>query len=120
MSDTDNRGKIIWVLASSRPDLIEVDLKRPGRVDVKIPIFPTTEKAESFRLLQALCHTRGVELGDAPDAALEQQIPAAAHPRRRRGAGGEGLPPGAHAVLLPARRAAKTASPIIKIPSRPK
>ena len=37
MSNTRNRGKILWILASSRPDLIEVDLKRPGRVDVKIP-----------------------------------------------------------------------------------
>ena len=35
-----NRGKIVWILASSRPDLIEVDLKRPGRIDVKIPILP--------------------------------------------------------------------------------
>ena len=26
MSDTRNRGKIVWILGSSRPDLIEVDL----------------------------------------------------------------------------------------------
>src|SRR6185437_1654746 len=46
MSDTANRGKVIWVLASSRPDLIEVDLKRPGRIDLKVPILPTTTQAE--------------------------------------------------------------------------
>ncbi|HMB52287.1 MAG TPA: ATP-binding protein, partial [Thermoanaerobaculia bacterium] len=40
MSDTDNRGKIIWVFATSRPDLLEVDLKRQGRLDVHIPLFP--------------------------------------------------------------------------------
>jgi AAA+ superfamily predicted ATPase len=40
MSDTRNRGKIIWVFATSRPDLVEVDLKRPGRLDVHIPLFP--------------------------------------------------------------------------------
>ncbi|HEY4330675.1 MAG TPA: AAA family ATPase, partial [Phycisphaerae bacterium] len=34
MSDTRNRGKIMWVFATSRPDLVEVDLKRPGRLDV--------------------------------------------------------------------------------------
>ena len=62
MSDTDNRGKIVWVLASSRPDLIEVDLKRPGRIDVKIPIFPTTTPEESFHLIRTLCHRRGVEI----------------------------------------------------------
>ena len=40
MSDTRNRGKIIWVFATSRPDLVEVDLKRPGRLDVHFPLFP--------------------------------------------------------------------------------
>ncbi|MEM9478940.1 MAG: AAA family ATPase, partial [Verrucomicrobiota bacterium] len=40
MSDTRNRGRILWILASSRPDLIEIDLKRPGRIDVKFPLFP--------------------------------------------------------------------------------
>ena len=46
MSNTENRGRILWILASSRPDLIEVDLKRPGRVDVKIPLFPASDAAE--------------------------------------------------------------------------
>ena len=40
MSDTRNRGRIIWVFATSRPDLLEVDLKRQGRLDVHIPLFP--------------------------------------------------------------------------------
>ncbi len=46
MSDTRNRGKIIWVFATSRPDLLEVDLKRPGRLDVHIPLFPPQTPAE--------------------------------------------------------------------------
>jgi hypothetical protein len=54
MGDANNRGKVIWILASSRPDLIEVDLKRPGRVDVKIPLLPSTTVAESAALLKAL------------------------------------------------------------------
>jgi hypothetical protein len=33
-------GRIIWVFATSRPDLLEVDLKRQGRLDVHIPLFP--------------------------------------------------------------------------------
>src|SRR5687768_3490372 len=48
MSNTKNRGKIVWILASSRPDLIEVDLKRPGRIDVKIPLFPASTPEEAF------------------------------------------------------------------------
>ena len=75
MSDTANRGRILWVLASSRPDLIEVDLKRPGRIDVKIPIFPTTTPEEGFALIQALCKRRGVVLGEDEFAAVRDHIP---------------------------------------------
>ncbi|MGC2661970.1 MAG: hypothetical protein WA324_28755, partial [Bryobacteraceae bacterium] len=60
MSSPQNRGRILWVLASSRPDLIEVDLKRPGRVDVKIPLFPTANARESFDLIEFLCRSRGI------------------------------------------------------------
>jgi hypothetical protein len=75
MSNPDNRGRILWVLASSRPDLIEVDLKRPGRVDVKIPIFPTATPRESFDLLRALCKNRGVMLEDGDFSALKAKLP---------------------------------------------
>jgi hypothetical protein len=54
MADTDNRGKVVWVLGSSRPDLIEVDLKRPGRIDLKVPILPTATRAQSGGLIAAL------------------------------------------------------------------
>lgn len=54
MSNTANRGRILWILASSRPDLIEVDLKRPGRVDVKFPLFPSLDAAEGYALIRAL------------------------------------------------------------------
>lgn len=75
MSDTANRGKIVWVLATSRPDLVEVDLKRPGRIDVKIPIFPTTTPRETFDLLRALCTRRGVDLPDDAFENLRLQLP---------------------------------------------
>ena len=75
MSNPANRGRIVWILASSRPDLIEVDLKRPGRVDVKIPIFPSTTSAEGFALIRVLAKRRGIELQDADFAALEALIP---------------------------------------------
>ena len=75
MSDPDNRGRILWVLASSRPDLIEVDLKRPGRVDVKIPIFPSATARESFDLLRSLAGKRGVQIEEADFKALEAKIP---------------------------------------------
>src|SRR6185436_10314440 len=54
MSDTRNRGRIIWVFATSRPDLLEVDLKRQGRLDVHIPLFPPQTPAEARALLLAI------------------------------------------------------------------
>jgi hypothetical protein len=75
MSRPENRGRILWVLASSRPDLIEVDLKRPGRVDMKIPLFPTATAAESFALVRALCAKEGLELPESERALLEPLMP---------------------------------------------
>ena len=75
MSRPENRGKIVWLLASSRPDLIEVDLKRPGRVDVKIPIFPTTTTRESFDLLKALCKRLDIKLAEADFETVHTLLP---------------------------------------------
>ena len=54
MSDTRNRGRILWVFATSRPDLVEVDLKRQGRLDVHIPLFPPETAEEREALLLAI------------------------------------------------------------------
>jgi hypothetical protein len=62
MSDSGNRGRVLWLLASSRPDLIEVDLKRPGRVDVKVPLLPTSTPAESAQLIGLLAKRYGLVL----------------------------------------------------------
>jgi SpoVK/Ycf46/Vps4 family AAA+-type ATPase len=75
MSNPANRGKVVWVLATSRPDLVEVDLKRPGRIDVKVPIFPTTTAREAFDLLRALCRRREVEIAEGDFAEIEPLLP---------------------------------------------
>jgi len=75
MSDSRNRGRILWALATSRPDLVEVDLKRPGRVDVKIPIFPTATAEEGYQLIRALSKRRGVALPDALPDNVKKLIP---------------------------------------------
>jgi len=75
MGSSSNRGSVIWLLASSRPDLIEVDLKRPGRVDVKIPLFPTSTKRESFDLLRMLLKKRSIELPADSFASLDPFMP---------------------------------------------
>ncbi|MEZ5456064.1 MAG: ATP-binding protein [Lysobacteraceae bacterium] len=73
MSNGANRGRVMWLLASSRPDLIEVDLKRPGRVDVKIPLLPTTSVEESAGLLRALLKRFEIDL--AVEALAELPLP---------------------------------------------
>jgi len=75
MGSSTSRGKLIWILASSRPDLIEVDLKRPGRIDVKIPLFPTTTAEESYSLIRMLCQKRGINLQDSDFSGLESLTP---------------------------------------------
>jgi hypothetical protein len=75
MSDSGNRGRVLWLLASSRPDLIEVDLKRPGRIDVKVPLLPTSTTQESAQLIGLLAKRYGLELADADLARLEPRMP---------------------------------------------
>src|SRR5215831_1620244 len=75
MGSSTNRGKLIWILASSRPDLIEVDLKRPGRVDVKIPLFPTTTPRESFELIRTLCKRKEIIFNDEDLNAVQANLP---------------------------------------------
>jgi hypothetical protein len=75
MADTANRGRVLWILASSRPDLIEVDLKRPGRVDVKVPLLPTATQSESAALIGTLSKRYGLELSAEELAALNTKMP---------------------------------------------
>jgi hypothetical protein len=75
MADTGNRGRVLWILASSRPDLIEVDLKRPGRVDVKVPLLPTSTVSESALLIAALAKRYGLELPSDEYQKLEPRMP---------------------------------------------
>ena len=67
MADPDTQGKIVWVLATSRPDLVTVDLKRPGRMDVKFALMPTATAEESAKLIQALMRNADLNPGDLSD-----------------------------------------------------
>ncbi|MGK9230186.1 AAA family ATPase [Inquilinus limosus] len=98
MGDADTRGRVMWILASSRPDLIEIDLKRPGRVDVKIPLLPTTTEAETASLLTALCRRIGLAITREDLLRLTGKLPLL-------------LTPGAaEAIAVKAYRLARTQS----------
>jgi SpoVK/Ycf46/Vps4 family AAA+-type ATPase len=63
------------VFASSRPDLIEADLKRPGRIDVKIPILPAATSAQARELIVALAGRFGLELSQTELDELRVPLP---------------------------------------------
>lgn len=49
MSDPDNRGKIVWVIITARPDRLEPDIKRSGRAGEHLPVFDNEgEEKEAF------------------------------------------------------------------------
>jgi SpoVK/Ycf46/Vps4 family AAA+-type ATPase len=56
MGDTRRRGRVLWFLMTSRPDLVPIDLKRQGRAEEHIALFPPQtpeERAVVFERLRA-------------------------------------------------------------------
>lgn len=62
MSDTRNRGRIIWFLMTARPDLMPVDLKRQGRAEEHLALFPPYTKEERIELFEAMSKKTGLQL----------------------------------------------------------
>ncbi len=56
MSDTQNRGRVLFLLMSNRPDLLDIDLKRAGRLDRKIPFFYPQTASEVLAIARAANH----------------------------------------------------------------
>ena len=58
MSDQTNRGRVLFVLMTNRPDKLDIDIKRAGRLDRKIPFFYSedTEGVEPIVLAQLRRH----------------------------------------------------------------
>lgn len=54
MSDPDNRGRVLTLLMTNRPDKLDVDIKRAGRLDRKIPFFYASAPLEVEAVIQAL------------------------------------------------------------------
>ncbi|MDA0379350.1 MAG: AAA family ATPase [Bacteroidetes bacterium] len=72
MSQSKNRGKVIWFLLTARPDYMPVDLKRQGRAEEHIALFYPSTRAEREELLKVMLKRTGVniDMKDIPDALL--------------------------------------------------
>lgn len=62
MSDTSHRGRVVILMMTNRPDKLDVDLKRPGRFDLKIPFFFPETHDEREKILRALMRKLDVTL----------------------------------------------------------
>ncbi|HOG29256.1 MAG TPA: ATP-binding protein, partial [Vicinamibacterales bacterium] len=54
MSDTSNRGRILFLVMTNRPDKLDVDLKRAGRLDRKIPFLYSQSAEEVEQVARAV------------------------------------------------------------------
>jgi transitional endoplasmic reticulum ATPase len=52
MADTTLRGKVLFIAATNRPDLMDAAMKRAGRFDVKVPVMApdAAERADILRV----------------------------------------------------------------------
>ncbi|MBO6576509.1 MAG: ATP-binding protein [Rhodothermales bacterium] len=72
MSNTKNRGRIIFFLVTARPDYMPVDLKRQGRAEEHIALFYPSDREEREELLTVMMRKTGVDLAleDVPESLL--------------------------------------------------
>ncbi len=62
MGDTRYRGQIIWMLLTSRPDLLPIDLKRQGRAEVHLPLFYPQDEPSIRQMLVMMAKKNKVQL----------------------------------------------------------
>lgn len=69
MGDPTHQGKILFLGATNRPDLIDPALKRPGRLDMQWPFLPP-EVDDRLAILAVACRSKfGYEI-DVPPQSL--------------------------------------------------
>jgi SpoVK/Ycf46/Vps4 family AAA+-type ATPase len=76
MSDTENRGRVLFILMTNRPDKLDIDIKRAGRLDRKIPFLYPQSGEEVINILKAQFKKNKVkaEIDFAQENALAESI----------------------------------------------
>lgn len=74
MSDTSNRGRILFLVMTNRPDKLDVDLKRAGRLDRKIPFLYSQTPEEVENVAKALVRKNHISTDVTDFAAIRDQF----------------------------------------------
>ena len=74
MGDTRYRGRIVWMLLTSRPDLLPIDLKRQGRAEVHIPLFYPHDQAELDAMFAAMARKAHVKLAPGLPGPIDLEL----------------------------------------------
>jgi AAA+ superfamily predicted ATPase len=79
MGNTRYRGQIIWMLLTSRPDLLPIDLKRQGRAEVHIPLMYPRREADIAAMFATMARKNKLALtADAvPAVSAERKLTGA-------------------------------------------
>jgi ATP-dependent 26S proteasome regulatory subunit len=107
MGNTRYRGRIIWMLLTSRPDLLPIDLKRQGRAEVHIPLFYPYEEAEVRSMFEVMAKKSKLKL--SPDALAKISASPRSEAGRLSGADIESIVLGAKRAVMAAGRSEATA-----------
>lgn len=75
MSDTSNRGRIIWFLMTARPDLMPVDLKRQGRAEEHLALFHPDDPEELAQLFELMMKRHRIQLSSDEKEQLKKLLP---------------------------------------------
>lgn len=98
MGDTRYRGRILWMLLTSRPDRLPVDLKRQGRAEIHIPLFYPADEAEFRKMFEVMARKNGVDASGGAFTGVERGE------RRLSGSDIESVVLGANRLALTAGR----------------
>jgi SpoVK/Ycf46/Vps4 family AAA+-type ATPase len=71
MGNTEYRGKIVWFLMTSRPDLLPVDLKRQGRAEEHLALFYPQNETEYEALFTIMLKKSGLK---TPATSIRQVV----------------------------------------------